>query len=142
MKRGKNLKSSIPASCVDFTVAVLGAAAAAPTIPVSGDFRPATSTYPVRANRVSKIAAEIPTRTSAGFYVITIEDQLVNILFAAAIVVKAGAAPTAQLAADVTLIDPVLRQITVKCTIPNGTATDAGVNDMIVIYVHGQDSGA
>lgn len=140
MKRGGDLKKSLPHSCVDFTVAVLGAGAAAPTVPADGNFTPTTATYPLRANSVSKVAAEIPTRTSAGFYVITIEHQLPNILFANAVVLSAGGAPTAELAADVTIVNSATRQITVKCILPNGTATDCGTSDMIVVYVHGQNS--
>src|SRR3954464_13091709 len=140
MKRGKNIKSSIPHSCVDFTVAVIGTGASAPAVPATGDFRPTTATYPLKSNGISKVAAEIPTRTSAGFYVLTLEHQLPNILFAEATIVKAGGSPTAQLSADVTVIDSVNRQITVKCVIPTGTATDLGTSDMLVVYVHGQDS--
>lgn len=140
MKRGADLKKSVPHSCVDFTVAVLGTGATAPVVPADGDFRPATTVFPLRANGVSKVAAEIPTRASAGVYTITLEHQLPNILFATAVVVKAGAAPTAELGADVTIIDAPNRQITVKCIIPSGTATDCGVNDMLLIYVHGQNS--
>lgn len=140
MKRGKNIKSSIPHSAVDFTIAVIGAGAGAPTVPLDGAFTPTTATYPLRANGVSKLTAEIPTRTSAGFYVITYEHALPNVLYAAAVILKAGAAPTTQLGADVTLVDPAARQMTVKCIVPNGTATDLGTNDMLVIYAHAQDS--
>jgi hypothetical protein len=138
MNRGKNPKSSIPHSCVDFTIAALGTGATAPVIPADGDFRPATSTYPRRANAMDPVV--VATRTSAGFYVIPFVHQIPNVLFATAVVLKAGASPTAQLSCDVTLVDPVLKQITVKCIIPNGTATDLGTNDMLVVYVHGQDS--
>jgi hypothetical protein len=71
--------------------------------------------------------------------VIPYEHALPNVLFAEASVLKAGGSPTAQLSADVTIVDPVLKQITVKCVIPNGTATDLGTNDMLVIYVHGAE---
>jgi hypothetical protein len=142
MKRGKNIKSSIPGSCVDFTAAVIGAGAAAPALPANGNFTPTTTTYPLRANATSKLAAEVPVRSGVGVYVITIEHPLPNILFASAVVVKAGAAPTAELAADVTIIDTANRQITVKVITPAGLAADCGVNDMLLLYVHGQDSGA
>lgn len=138
MIRGADFKKSVPHSCVDFTVAAIGTGATPPAKPADGDFRPTTNTYPLRANAFSTTAAA--TRTSAGFYVIPIEHLLPNILFAEATVVKAGAAPTAQLAADVTLIDSANKQITVKCVIPNGTATDLGTSDMLLIFVHAQNS--
>lgn len=140
MNRGKDRKSSIPHSCVDFTVAALGAGASAPTVPADGDFRPTTATYPLRANGISKASAEVPTRSGTGVYVITVSHLLPNILYAAGVVVKAGSSPTAELAADVTIIDAPNRQITVKVIAPNGTATDLGTSDMLLLYVHAQDS--
>lgn len=143
MNRGKNPKFSIPHSAVDFTVAVLGAGAAAPTVPADGPFTPATSTYPVRANGVSKAATEVPSRTSAGLYVITIDHQLPNILFATAAVVAGGAAPTGGLSADVTVINAATRQITVQVnTITSGAATDIGTSDLLLLSVDAQDSNA
>lgn len=142
MKRGKDRKSSIPHSCVDFTAAVLGASASAPTVPLNGSFTPTTATYPARANGVSTVAAEAPTRTSAGLYVITVMHQLPNILFPSASVVSAGASPTACLVADVTIANSAKRQITVQVSTPAGVATDLGTSDMLLLYIHGQDSGA
>jgi hypothetical protein len=142
VKGKKNPKSSIPHSCVDFTIAAIGAGAAAPTVPANGNFRPTTSVYPLRANGISQLAAEIPTRTSAGIYVITYsaDYSLFNVLFPNASVLSAGASPTSVLEATVTIVDPVARQITVKVYIPNGTLTDLGASDLLVIYLHGQDS--
>lgn len=143
MNRGKNPKFSIPHSCVDFTVAVLGAAAAAPTVPADGQLTPTTSTYPVRANGVSGLAAEIPTRSATGAYVVTYAHQLVNVLYAHAAVYAAGGAPTAGgLVADVIAVNPVTRQLTVIVATQAGVATDLGVNDMLVLYAHAQDSNA
>lgn len=139
---GKNPKSSIPHSCVDFTVAVLGAATSAPTIPADGSFTPTTSTYPRRANKVSTVAAEAPTRTSAGIYVITIVPKLANILFVAAETYAAGGSPTGALQVDVTKVDAANRKLYVTVTTPAGVAADIGTSDMLVFYVHGQDSNA
>lgn len=141
MNRGKNAKFSIPHSCVDFTLAVLGAAAAAPTVPANGTLTPATSTYPSRANGVSRLAAEIPTRSGAGLYVVTYSHLLPTMLYADAAVFAAGAAPTAGgLKADVIAINQATRQLTVVVTTPAGVAADLGVNDMLVFHVQAQDS--
>jgi|SRR6185312_5059718 len=139
MKRGKNIKSSVPHSCVDFTVAVLGAGAAAPTIPANGNFTPTTSTYPLRANGVDTVIAIV--RSSTGVYVIPFAHQLPNVLFGTAAVLAAGGSPSGNLAADVVAIDPVARTCTVKVTTITADAlTDIGTSDMLVIYLHGQDS--
>lgn len=143
MNRGKNPKSSIPHSCVDFTLAVLGAGAAAPTVPLDGKLTPTTSTYPSRANGVSRLAAEIPTRSGVGAYTVTTSHAVPTGLFATAAVYAAGAAPTAGgLKADVISLDSAGRKLSVVVATPAGVATDLGTNDMLVFYVHAQDSNA
>ena len=137
---GKNPKQSVPHSSVDFTVAVLGAATSAPTIPADGKLTPTTSTYPVRGNRVSTAAADAPTRSGAGVYVITYADQVPFVKNAWASVVAAGASPTGDLQACVTKIDAANRQITVKTATFAGVATDIGTNDLLIITVDAQDS--
>jgi hypothetical protein len=126
---------------VDFTIAALGNTTNPPTVPVNGAFAPATSTFPLRANGIDTTTAGAPTRTGTGVYVITYSHLLPSVFFASACVVKAGSSPTAVLVADVTIIDPANRQLTVKVAVPNGTLTDLGVNDMLLIYVQAQDSG-
>jgi len=142
MNRGKNLKSDINQSMVDFRIAVLGAGGSAPTVPADGNFRPTTSTFPKRLNSVSFSSAEVPTRGGAGIYTITYQDKLVNVMPKSAVVLSAGGAPTAVLEATPTIVDPVARTITVKTYVPNGTLTDLGTSDLLVIYVEAQDSGA
>lgn len=138
---GANPKKSIPHSCVDFTVAVIGTGATAPAVPANGNFTPTTNTYPRRANRVSTVAAEAPTRTGAGVYVITIADKLANILFVKGETYAAGGAPTGALQVDVTKIDAANRKITVAVFTAAGVAADIGTSDMLVLYCHAQDSG-
>jgi len=142
MKRGKSLKSSVPHSCVDYVVAALGAGAAAPTVPVNGPFTPTTGTYPQRLNAISRLAAEAPTRASAGLYSITVDAAfaLNTMAFVPGVVLSAGASPTACLTADVTIVNSATRQITFLVSTPGGVATDLGTSDMVVLYVHGQDS--
>lgn len=138
---GANPKKSIPHSCVDFTVAVIGTGATAPAVPANGNFTPTTNTYPRRANRVSTVAAEAPTRTGAGVYVITIADKLANILFVKGETYSAGGSPTGALQVDVTKIDAANRKITVAVFSAAGVATDIGTSDMLVLWCHAQDSG-
>ncbi len=137
---GANPKKSIPHSCVDFTVAVIGTGATAPAVPANGNFTPTTSTYPRRANKVSTASAEAPTRTGAGAYVITIADKLANILFVKGETYAAGGSPTGALQVDVTKIDAANRKIYVSVFTAAGVATDIGTSDMLVLYCHAQDS--
>jgi len=140
MNRGKDHKFSIPHSTVDFVVAAMGAGAAAPTVPLNGKLTPTTATYPIRANGISKLSTEIPTRTSAGLYVITYSHLLPTMLFATGSVVSAGNSPTAALVADVTIIDQVNRKLTVLVSTPAGVATDLGTSDMLIVLCQAQDS--
>ena len=137
---GKNIAYAVPQSTVSYCVAALGAGAAAPTVPVNGDFTPTTQTYPLRANKISTLASEVPTRSGVGVYVITITDHHPNILHADADVYKAGASPTAHLDASVTVVDAKNRQITVEVSTEAGVLTDLGTNDMLVLHVFAQDS--
>ena len=143
MKRGANIAKAIPHSSVFFDVAVLGNTTSAPTIPADGPLSAAVSTFPVGANGVSTVAAEAPTRVSTGKYTITYAHQLVNVIPVGGSVVSAGASPTAALVVDIVSIVPATRVITVLVTVPTtGTATDMGVNDMLVIGLKGYDTNS
>ena len=132
---GKNPKYSSPGSCVDFVAAVLGNTTSDPTIPTDGAISPTAGTYPRRANRAKSAA-----HSGTGIVVVTLSDPPATLLYANAVVIAAGGSPTADLDADVVKIDPVNKQITVKLSTPAGVLTDPGTSDMIVLYVHGQDS--
>jgi hypothetical protein len=142
MKRGPWPDFAIPHDTVKFTVAAIGTGASAPAAPVDGRFTPTTATYPRRANGISYAVA--PTRTSAGIYVVTINPdfQLYQYTFGQGVVLSAGLSPTALLEADVTILDPVNQQVTVKVITGTGTATDLGTSDMLVLYLHGLNSNA
>ena len=133
--KNKNPKSSTPHSSVDFTAAVLGNGTSAPTIPADGKFTPTTGTYPLRANR-----AKSCTRSGAGVYAITLQDQLPLIKNAWASIVAAGGSPTGDLKGRVTAIDAANRQITVQTTTFAGAATDIGTSDMLIVMIDAQDS--
>lgn len=141
MIRGKDHAFAIPQSTCKFWMAALGNTTNAPTIPADGTFRPTTSTYPRRCNGISLASGEAPSRSSQGIFVLTYRHQVPTVMFATAAVLSAGNSPTAVLVADVTIIDPVARQVTVKITTPTGTLTDPGTSDMIVVQLECQDSG-
>lgn len=65
MKRGTSEKTAYPSQCVDLFLAVMGAGAAAPTVATDAQ-------YPVKHNAVSRLAAEIPTRSGVGVYTVTL----------------------------------------------------------------------
>lgn len=132
---GKNPKQSALHSCVDFVAAVMGNTTSDPTIPTDGAIDPTKGQYPLRANR-----AKSGTHSGTGIIVVTLSDPPATLLYANAAVIAAGASPTADLDADVVKIDPANKQITVKLSTPAGVLTDPGTSDMIVLYVHGQDS--
>lgn len=140
MNRGKSFKSDLNQSVTGFRVAVLGNGTSAPTVPANGSFRPGTSTFPSGLNSVSFLAAEAPTRSGAGIYVVTVQHALVNAWPVSAVVLKGGSSPTTVMEATPTIYDPATRQLTVKTFVPNGTATDIGTSDMLIVSFEGQDS--
>lgn len=143
MNRGANPAKAIPHSSVFFDVAVLGNTTSAPTVPADGPLSAAVSTFPIGGNGVDKTAAGVPTRTSAGLYVITYVHQLVNVIPQSAQVVAAGASPTAALEASILSIVPATRKVTVLVSVPStGAATDLGVNDMLVLTLKGYDTNS
>lgn len=140
MENGKFLKKSYPGRMVDFVVAVLGGGAATnPTIPTNGTFTAAAATFPTSINSVSRVAADAPAHVSTGLYTVVYKHALVNAWPNGAVVLSAGASPTAALQAIVTKVVPATRTITVKVYGPTGTLTDLGTSDMLIIDVTGVD---
>ena len=140
MENGKYLKKSYPGRMVDFVVAVLGGGVgAAPTIPTNGTFTAANATFPTSINSVSRVTADAPAYVSTGLYTVVYKHALVNVWPICAVVLSAGASPTAALKAVVTKVVPSTRTITVKVYTPSGTLTDLGTSDLLVINVTGVD---
>lgn len=137
MKRGTDIKKAYPIESTDFVVAVLGAGAAAPVAPANGLPAPTTGTFPIKANALSVLATEIPTRASAGLYTITYDQAFMvpAILDCDGSVISAGASPTACLQVAVTIVNAATRQITCQVSTPAGVATDLGTSDMLVLSV-------
>lgn len=140
MDSSKTNKQSYPGRMVDFVVAVLGGGAATnPTIPANGTFTAANATFPTTINSVSRLAAEAPAYVSTGLYTVVSKHALVNAWPNGAVVLSAGASPTAALQAIVTKYVPATRTITVKVYTPAGVLTDLGTSDMLIIDMTGVD---
>jgi hypothetical protein len=139
MDNGTDLKKCYPGRQVDFTVAVLGNTTSAPTIPADGTFTAATSTFPNELNSVDRTTAGAPTRTGTGVYTVTYKHLLKNVIPSGPpAVLAAGGSPTSALDAIITSIVPATRVVTIKVFAPNGTATDLGVNDILIICLTGR----
>lgn len=141
MERGKNPAFAVVPQKVDFFVAVMGNTTSAPTIPADGTMTAAAAgLFPTAANGVSTVTAEAPTRTSAGIFTVTYQHQLVHVVGGSACVLSDGAAPTTALYAIITKIVPATRVVTFRVYTPNGTLTDPGTSDLVVLMLHGIDS--
>lgn len=138
MDRGKWPGQSTYPGDVRFKAALLGGGAATNlTLPANGVLSDATATFPKGAN-----LATSGTYVSTGLYTIIYSEQVKHALFAQAIVVSAGASPTAALVADVTKITPGTKTITVKVYTPAGVLTDLGTSDMLILNIDAADTSA
>lgn len=117
-----------------YSVAVVGAGAAAPVAPTDSPTQPG---YPKKCNVLSRLAAEIPTRSGAGAYVITVDTKfMMNKWLSATAEVYGATGAWAQVSA----LNAATRQITVKVFNAAGTPTDlANGTDLLVIDIRGQD---
>jgi hypothetical protein len=119
-----------------FRVAVLGAGAAIPVTPTNGIIQPA---FPKKANALSTLAAEAPTRSGAGAYVITYD---------------ASFAVNAVLQCDVNVFGTVgawgaissvvasTRKITVQFYNAAGSPTDLATTDLAVFTLECADTNS
>lgn len=112
-----------------------GGGAANGTLPANGQLTDTTATYPKGCNIGTSL-----TYVSTGLYTMIYSKQMKNLLYADAIVVDAGASPTAALKAVVTKITPSTRTVTVKVYTPAGVLTDLGTSDMIIFALEFADT--
>jgi len=139
MNRGANspIKGFVPGLGA-VHAAMLGAGAADLTLPANGVLTDAAAgLYPKAAN----FALTGVRQGSAGIFVITLSDSAKNILWADGIVVSDGGAPTAALEVVVTKITPP-NTLTIKIVAPNGTLTDPGTSDLVILKIDIADTGA
>lgn len=121
-----------------FCVAVAGAGAAPPVAPTPGtsyvqpDFKKS-------GNALSQVAAEIPTRSGVGAYIVTYDPSFtVNAIMDCPCNVYGTVGAWAQISA----VNAALRQLTVKVFAAAGAAADLAVGDLLVIDVKARDSNA
>lgn len=136
MEKGKWPAMGMFVGFVSMIAAFLGGGAAANgTVPANGVLKDDAATFPKGCNLGTSL-----TYVSTGLYTMIYSQQVKNLLFADAIVVDAGASPTAALKAVVTKITPSTRTITVKVYTPAGVLTDLGTSDMIVFKLDAADT--
>lgn len=135
-----------PSNVQYFLIAVQGAGASAPVAPPGvaywGKNAAGTQVYDwhVKANALSRKASEVPTRTSAGVYVITYDyDFTVPIILD----VPCDVYGTPGVWAQVSSWQPSTRQLTVNVFAAGGTPTDlAGSTtpDFLLMKVQARDT--
>lgn len=116
-------------------LAVNGAGAAAPVAPAG--LTAVQPDFPVKANVLSRVAAEIPTRSGVGAYTVTIDPTfaLAQLLDCPCNVYGAAGAW-----ASVQGMVASTRVITVKVFTAAGAAYDLLATDLLVIDIKGRDS--
>lgn len=135
MQTGGNEALDYPANVQYFSVAVVGAGAAAPTAPADGLVSPQ---FPKKANALSTLAAEIPTRSGAGAYVVTYDKKFTVFKMLSSDGPIMGAAG---MWCQVTAINEATRQLTVKVFNAAGAATDlANGTDLMILNCRCVDS--
>ena len=130
-----------PVAMQYFRIAVIGAATSPPTLPTGAlaTLTGSSPDFPSKANAISRLAAEIPTRSATGVYTITYDAS-----FSVAKVLNATAEVygVAGIWCSITSIVPATRVLTVSCFNASGTATDLTTSNVLVVTVEAQDSNA
>lgn len=108
-----------------------GGAASNGTVAGNGQLDTSNGLYPKATNFLSALTYNAAT----GKYKVVLTEAAKHILWADGIVVDSGASPTAALEVCVTAIDSVNKTIYVNIYAPNGTLTDLGTSDMLIMKV-------
>lgn len=121
-----------------FRVAVVGNGANAPVAP-AGKTTSLTSSpdFILKANALSTLAAEIPTRSGTGVYTVTYDASFT---VPAVLTAPAEVYGSAGMWAAVTSVNTTTRVITVSTFNNSGTATDLTSSMMLVIALECRDS--
>lgn len=140
MNRGTNspIKGFSANRITLFAAAMGGGAGTNGTIPGNGQLDDANGKYPKAEN----FASALTYNASTGLYIMTLTESVKHILFATGIVVDSGSAPTSVLECAVTAIVPSTKSIYVKIFAPNGTLTDLGTSDMLILKVDAADTSS
>lgn len=138
MNRGGQLSYDYPNGMQYFRVAVVGNGANPPVAP-TGTTASLTSTpdFPIRANALTKVTAEAPTRSATGVYTITYgPDFLVPKVLNALCDVYG----VAGMWGSVTSVNTATRVITFSTFSANGTATDLTSSMLCVISIEAMNT--
>lgn len=134
MNHGGFTSNDWPNGLQYYCIAVAGAGAAPPVTPVDSSVQPG---FPRKCNVLSTAAGEAPTRSGVGAYVITVDPsfKLAQWLDAPCSVFGTPGAW-----AQVSVMNNVTRQLTIKVFAAAGAAADLAVGDLLVIDIKGRDS--
>lgn len=131
-----------PSGIQYFRIAVMGNGAAAPVAPPGAAYPFAdgsTADYKKSCNALSTAAAEVPTRSGTGLYVITYDATFTVAQILDALPEVYGASGVW---AQVASWNPRLRTITVRVFAGGGAAIDLVSTDLLVIDICARDSTA
>jgi hypothetical protein len=126
-----------PNSMQYFRIAVIGAGAAAPTLP-TGALATLSGTspdFPNKANAISRVAAEIPTRSATGVYTVTIDPS-----FTVAKILNTPIEVYGVAGVWAAVTSVVGRVITISVFTAGGAAVDLTTSNLLVISCECQDS--
>lgn len=133
INRGTYPDASFGPAPIRGCAAVVGAGAAAPTVP-------ATTVYPTARNMVSKVTAEIPTRSGAGVYVIYLDPNMAPPVVDQIVPTVQGSSKQAFIT---TAYSPSARTVGVSVFTAAGVAADlASGTDLLLLQVFGANSKA
>lgn len=128
-----------PVAMQYFRVAVVGTGATAPALPTGAlaTLVGPTPDFPAKANAVSRLAAEIPTRTGVGVYTVTIDAS-----FSVAKILNTPVEVYGVAGVWASVTSVVGRVITLSVFTAGGAAVDLTTANLLVISVEAQDSNA
>lgn len=117
-----------------YRLAVLGTGATPPVSPLNGIIPPLWS---IKASVLSPLAAEAPTRTSAGLYTVTVGARWRMFAWLS---VDTEIFGTAGAWGQVSAMNPTTGALTLRTFNAGGTATDIVAGDLVVMTITGLDT--
>src|SRR5678816_1719491 len=138
MERGAHspIQSMFAQHRVLFAAFMGGGAASNGTLAGNGQLDDANGKFPKAAN----FGTSLTYNASTGLYLFVYSQQVKHLLFVEGIVVDSGASPTAALECIATAIVPSTRTVSLRIVAPNGTLTDLGTSDMLILKMDVADT--
>lgn len=121
-----------------FAAAMGGGAATDGTIPGNGQLSDSNGKYPKAVN----FASALTYNAATGKYYMTLTEVAKHILWFSGIVVDSGASPTAALFVLPTSIDSAAKELYFNVYTPDGTLTDLGTSDMVILSIDVADTSS